>query len=89
MCVALPGRVVAVDDDGRTARVDVDGAERRVALTVLVLDGTRVEPGQWLLVHTGLAVEVLEPGAAEELLALHRRVHEVVEETRRNDHAGA
>jgi hydrogenase maturation factor len=42
---------------------------------VLTLDGRTVEPGEWLLVHTGLAVETLDPGDAAELVALHRSLH--------------
>ena len=75
MCVSTAARVLTVDRDGREAVVEIDGAERRVSLAVLTLDGRTVEPGAWLLVHTGLAVEMLEPGDAAELVALHRSLH--------------
>jgi hydrogenase assembly chaperone HypC/HupF len=75
MCVSMPARVLSVDDGGRSALVDVDGSERHVALTILVLDGTPVAAGDWLLVHTGLAVEILAPDDAADLLELHRSVH--------------
>ena len=75
MCVSMPARVLVVDEAGREAVVDIDGAERRVSLAVLTLDGRRVAPGAWLLVHTGLAVETLDPTEAAELVALHHSLH--------------
>ncbi len=82
MCLSMPARVLNVDGAGREAVVDVDGTERRVSLAVLTLDGRRVERGTWLLVHTGLAVEILEPEDAAELLALHRAMHVTQEDSR-------
>ncbi|HEY5012749.1 MAG TPA: HypC/HybG/HupF family hydrogenase formation chaperone [Acidimicrobiia bacterium] len=77
----MPARVLSVDGAGREAVVDVDGAERRVSLAVLTLDGRTVEPGVWLLVHTGLAVETLDPADAAELVALHRSLHAAQEDS--------
>ena len=53
MCIAIPGRVVAID--GQTAQVDFKGNN------VLVNIGL-VEPkvGQYVLVHAGCAIEVME-----------------------------
>ncbi len=81
MCLSMPARVLSVDGAGREAVVDVDGAERRVSLAVLTLDGRTVEPGVWLLVHTGLAVETLDPADAAELVALHRSLHAAQEDS--------
>ena len=77
MCTSMPARVVRVTDDGTVAVADVDGTERRVDLTVLAFDGLTTRPGDWLLVHTGFAVEVLAPEDAAALLALHRSIHSV------------
>jgi hydrogenase expression/formation protein HypC len=79
--MSMPARVVSVDSGGREAVTDVDGTERRVSLAVLTLDGRTVEPGDWLLVHTGLAVETLDPVEAAELVALHRSLHAAEEES--------
>ncbi len=76
MCLSMPARVLEVDDAGREAVVDIGGAEKLVSLAVLSLEGRSVERGTWLLVHTGLAVETLDPGDAAELVALHRSLHE-------------
>jgi hydrogenase expression/formation protein HypC len=75
MCISMPARVIEVDGRGREATVDVDGAVRSISLAVLTLEGTVVAPGDWLLVHTGLAVTRLDPDEAAELVTLHRELH--------------
>ena len=59
MCVSEAGLVLAVEGDER-ALVSVAGSERWVPLIVVTGgragDGETVAPGDWLLIHTGLAV---------------------------------
>jgi hydrogenase assembly chaperone HypC/HupF len=64
MCVSEPGVVVSVADG--IARVSVRGVVRDVPLTVLAALGLAVAPGDFVLVHTGLAVAVLTPEEAAE-----------------------
>ncbi len=66
MCIALPGRVVAVDADGCVARVDVLGHERTVNLSL----EDDVVPGEWVLVRTGFAVARMSPADAAEAVEL-------------------
>lgn len=63
MCVAVPGKVVALEDNHAT--VDFNGN------TVTVNTGL-VEPkiGQYVLVHAGCAIEVMEQDKAQELIDL-------------------
>lgn len=63
MCREWIARVVRTEDDG-TAIVDVDGALHRVSLVVLDTENVPVRDGDWLAVHTGLAIELLTPDAA-------------------------
>lgn len=74
MCFEMPARIVSID--GPEARARVDSRERTVSLAVLDLEGEPVETGDWVLVHTGFAIRRLDAGEAEELLQLHRRMHE-------------
>jgi len=67
MCLADVGRVEEVEASGATAVVRTDRGRRSVSLAVLTLEGRVVVPGEWLLVHTGLAVEVLDPARARQL----------------------
>lgn len=70
MCMSEPAHVLRVDPDGANAVVWMRGAERGLSIALLTLQGTRVEPGQWLLASAGLAVEVIEERHAEELLSI-------------------
>lgn len=79
MCLAVPGRVVELSDRGdEQAVVDVDGAPQSVSLAVLTLDGRPVGVGDWVMVHTGFAVELVDEHDAQELLALRREMQAAV-----------
>lgn len=69
MCVSDVGRVVAVAADGATAELVEGGPRRAVSLAVLALEGTPVAVGDWVEVHTGLAVGVLDEADAVARLA--------------------
>jgi hydrogenase expression/formation protein HypC len=62
MCLSEAGLVVTVAD-GR-AVVDVDGITKEISLAPIVLDGRQVGPGDWVLLHTGLAVDLLDERTA-------------------------
>ena len=64
MCMASPGRVLAVDPDGAT--VDLDGRTRR-ASTLLLPD---VVAGDQVLVAAGTLIRRLDPAEAADLIAL-------------------
>jgi hydrogenase expression/formation protein HypC len=68
MCLGIPGRVVEVLDGnaGMLATVDVLGAVRPVNLGML--EDMAVEPGQWVLIHMGFAVERIDEQRAEQAL---------------------
>jgi hydrogenase expression/formation protein HypC len=71
MCVAESGLVVAVAD-GR-ALVSIRGVTREVPLTVVSALGVAVSPGDYVLVHTGLAVAVLTPQESAERTSFLRQ----------------
>jgi hydrogenase expression/formation protein HypC len=60
MCVAIPAQVTALDADG-TATVDLRGRLIRVALFPV---DEPVQPGDWLLVHSGIAVARIDGAEA-------------------------
>jgi hydrogenase maturation protein HypF len=68
MCLGIPGRVVGIPDGyaGQLALVDVRGAQRHI--NVGMLDAPPA-PGEWILIHMGFAMEVIDESAAEEALA--------------------
>jgi hydrogenase assembly chaperone HypC/HupF len=54
--MATPAQVIAVSDDGTTADVVLRGREQQVLLAVLDETAWPVDAGDWLLVHSGLAL---------------------------------
>ncbi len=66
MCLGIPGQVVRVleGNAGMLALVDVLGAERPINLGML--DDLAVEPGQWVLIHMGFALEVIDEARARD-----------------------
>lgn len=74
------GRVVEVDAGGASALVDADGQRREVSLVVLDVEGRTPVVGDWVLVHTGFAVEVLDAEVALAEQEFGRRVRAAGEE---------
>lgn len=74
MCVSRLHRVVATGDDGRVTVIDLDGRESLVSL--LVLDGDAPRVDDWLVVHSGYAIDRVDANEAraiaEEISATHR-----------------
>jgi hydrogenase expression/formation protein HypC len=67
MCLGIPGRVVAAPAGADLARVDVAGVERDVH--VGLLDGP-LRPGDWILIHSGFALERMTEEEARDALAV-------------------
>lgn len=68
MCLAVPGRLTAIDySDPAHAkgRVDFGGVRREVSLALL----PEARVGDWLIIHAGLAISVLDQAEAEAALA--------------------
>lgn len=68
MCLGIPGRVVELVDGyaGQLALVDVEGARRRI--NVGMLDSPPAD-GDWVLLHMGFALEVIDAAKAGEALS--------------------
>jgi hydrogenase expression/formation protein HypC len=69
MCLGLPGRVVALAENGRLGQVEVAGVIRLIDLSLLPRPPA---PGDYLLVHSGIALELLPPEQASEAAAWFR-----------------
>lgn len=68
MCVALPGQVVELAEDG-TATVDFSGNRVRAQAGLV-----KIKPGDWVLVHAGCIIQTLRSREAEELNDIFREV---------------
>jgi hydrogenase assembly chaperone HypC/HupF len=71
MCLADLAQVVTVSDDGTIAAVAARGRHQQVLLTMLADEATTVTAGDWLVVHSGLAlgrIDVAEATVRRRLL---------------------
>jgi hydrogenase expression/formation protein HypC len=67
VCLAIPGQIVEITDEAnRLARVDVAGVRRTI--NVGLLDS--VAPGDWVLIHVGFALSVVDEEEAMATLTL-------------------
>jgi hydrogenase expression/formation protein HypC len=67
MCLAIPGRIVDLSDDsGQLGRVDVAGVVRSVNVGLIVDDG--LEVGDWVLIHVGFAMSVIDEEEAAQTM---------------------
>lgn len=81
MCLEVIAQVLELPTDQEgMAIVDANGSVRRVSLVMLTLENAQVVPGDWLLVHTGLAMSILSPDEAHQLLELHNEMLAAVSE---------
>ncbi len=65
MCLALPARVVAIHEDGQ-ASVDLGGVRKDVSLALV----PEAQVGDYVIVHVGHAIGLVDPEEAERTLAL-------------------
>ncbi|BDH47711.1 hydrogenase assembly protein HypC [Salmonella enterica subsp. enterica serovar Choleraesuis] len=78
MCIGVPGKISELLDNNQ-ARVDVGGIQRDVDLTLVGSHDENGNPrlGQWVLVHVGFAMSVLDEQEARQTLAALQEMHEM------------
>jgi hydrogenase expression/formation protein HypC len=64
MCLAIPVRIVSVD--GEAAETEIAGVRRRVSIAFT----PEAKVGDYVLLHTGYAIGVIDEAEAEETLKL-------------------
>ncbi len=64
MCLSDLGRVVHHDRRSSMATVEIDGREVEVSTIALGLDPPALASGDWLIIHTGLAIEQISDDEA-------------------------
>ena len=68
MCLAVPALIIAIE--GNEAEVDLAGARRRIGLQLV----PEARVGDYVLVHTGFAINVLDPDEAAESLRMFQEL---------------
>ncbi|GAA1660918.1 HypC/HybG/HupF family hydrogenase formation chaperone [Kribbella alba] len=66
MCLGIPGRIVSTTPGLDLGQVEVAGVVREINLALL--DGPFV-PGEFILIHSGFALERMSPERAADALA--------------------
>ena len=68
MCLAIPSRVIQIKD--KLAKVDVDGVVREASL--MLLDDVKI--GDYVIVHAGFALNIIDEDEAIKTLELMKEV---------------
>ncbi|RLF40396.1 MAG: HypC/HybG/HupF family hydrogenase formation chaperone [Thermoplasmata archaeon] len=70
MCLAVPGKIIDINEDKQHATVDYgDGIKRTVNISLV-----DAKIGTYVLVHAGFAIQTVDPKEAEETLELFREM---------------
>jgi hydrogenase expression/formation protein HypC len=73
MCLAIPSKIVKIDNN--MATIDVDGVRREASLLLL----EDAEVGDYVIVHAGFAIQKIDEAAAMETLQLLREAAALVD----------
>ena len=68
MCLAIPGQIVELAEDGHFATIEVSKVRRTI--NVDLLEGEPLAAGDWVLIHVGFAMSRISAEAAAEQLRL-------------------
>ncbi|MEV4141582.1 HypC/HybG/HupF family hydrogenase formation chaperone [Dactylosporangium sp. NPDC049742] len=78
MCLGIPGRIVSVDDTSglRMGPVDFGGVEREVCLAYV----PEAQAGDYVIVHVGFAISVVDEAEARQTLEVLEAMGDVLEQ---------
>lgn len=74
MCLAIPTQILEIDED-RVATVELGGVTRQVSL-IMTPDA---EVGDYVLIHTGYAITLMDPEEAQASLDAFAELAEIQE----------
>ncbi len=72
MCLAIPALITAIE--GKEADVEIGGISRRISLMLT----PEAKVGDYVLLHTGYAISVIDEEEAKENLKLFEEIAELV-----------
>lgn len=73
MCLAIPGKILSISEDGKSALVDFDGIKQNVIVALIL----NPEVGNYVVVHAGYAIEQMNE---EEAMVAIEQWKELAEE---------
>ncbi len=65
MCLGVPGKIIELKENYR-AIVDVNGNRMEISVRLT----PEVQPGQYVLIHAGFAMEIIDEEAARETMQI-------------------
>ena len=74
MCLAVPTLIKSID--GQNAQVELDGVERTISLVMT----PEAKVGDYVIVHTGFALSVLDEAEAKETLSMFAEIDALANE---------
>jgi len=74
MCLAIPAKITKID--GTDAEVEIGGISRKASL--MLTPEARV--GDYVLLHAGYAINVVDQKEAEETLAIFAEISQLMEQ---------
>ncbi|WDE00955.1 HypC/HybG/HupF family hydrogenase formation chaperone [Thalassomonas actiniarum] len=83
MCLGIPGKIIKIIDvEQHLGVVDVGGIQREVNLSCIVDAGENLNDhvGDWVLVHVGFAMSVIDEREAQQTLKVLTELGEMQEE---------
>jgi hydrogenase expression/formation protein HypC len=72
MCLGIPGKVIEIEKN--LAKVDVGGLVRDISIELC----PEVSVGEYVLIHTGFAIQKVDEKEAEETLELLKQMAEAM-----------
>lgn len=83
MCLSIPGKITEIYNDGslKMGKVDFGGALKEVCLDYV----PEAQTGQYVLIHVGFAISVLDEDEAQETLSTLREMASLDEELNANE----
>ena len=83
MCLGIPGKIISISDEKeQVGVVDVGGIQREVNLSCIAQTGIALRKyvGDWVLVHVGFAMSLINEAEAQATLAVLTELGEMQEE---------
>ena len=79
MCVGIPAQVIEIlPAERKMAVVEVEGVRREVSIVMVIDEG--LEVGNWVLLHVGFAMSIIDEEEAKSQLDFMRMLGEAYEE---------
>jgi len=75
MCIAVPMKILSIDEEKQTGKVLLSGNELNVDMRLI-----SPKVGDYVLVHAGCAIEIVKKEAAEEMLELFKELEGYTDE---------